>query len=63
MHPCLFILTADRTKDVLQQSKLSAAQHQFELKPSQFMSDFEQGAIRAFTEEFPGVHLKFAIFI
>ena len=62
MHPCLFILTADRTKAtykrVLQQLKLSAAQHQYELKPTQFMSDFEQGAIGAFTEEFPGVNLK-----
>ena len=56
MHPCLFILTADRTKAtykrVLQQLKLSAAQHQYELKPTQFMSDFEQRAIGAFTEEF-----------
>ena len=62
MHPCVFILTADRTKNTyeraLRQLKQAAAQQQFQLKPSQFMSDFEQGAIGAFTEEFPGIEVK-----
>ena len=57
MHPCVFILTADRTKATykraLRQLKLAAAQHQYQLKPSQLMSDFEQGAIAAFQMSFP----------
>ena len=52
----IHFLTADRTKAtykrVFQQLKLSAAQHQYELKSSQFISDFEQGAIGAFTVSF-----------
>ena len=48
MHPCVFILTVDRTKNTykraLRQFKQAAAQQQFQLKKSQFMCDFEQGA-------------------
>ena len=39
--------------------QLAAAQHQNQLKPLKLiLSDFEHGAIGAFTEEFPGVEVK-----
>ena len=59
MHPCAFILTPDRTKStykkMLRQLKQCATVN---LQPSQVFVDFEEGAIRAFKEEFPGVQVK-----
>ena len=59
MHPCAFILMPDRTKPtykkMLRKLKESSAQI---LQPSSVFVDFEQGAIKAFREEFPGVEVK-----
>ena len=59
MHPCAFILTPDRTistyKKLLRQLKQSSTVN---LQPSQSFVNIEEGAIRAFKEEFPGVQIK-----
>ena len=59
MHPCAFIFMPDRTKPtykkMLRKLKESSAQI---LQPSSVFVDFEQGAIKAFREEFPGVEVK-----
>ena len=59
MHPCAFIFMPDRTKPtykkMLRKLKESSAQI---LQPSSVFVDFEQGAIKAFREEFPVVEVK-----
>ena len=59
MHPYAFILKPDLRKStykkLLRQLKQSSTVN---LQPSQIFVDFEEGAIRAFKEEFPGVQVK-----
>ena len=59
MHPCDFMPMLDRTKPI-HKKMLSKLQESSEknLHPSKSFLDFEQGAIKAFKEEFPGVDFK-----
>ena len=59
MFPCVTILTPDRTKRtykrVFQSIKQSTT---LQFRPAKIMTDYEQGAISAFTEEFPNAQVK-----
>ena len=59
MFPCVSLLTPDRTKQtykkLLRRLKQSTT---YVFQPQQVMMDFEQGAIKAFAEEFPGIVVK-----
>ena len=43
---------------MLTQLKLTASEHNLELKPSEIHCDFEKGAIKAFMLHFPGVKIR-----